>query len=201
MKKKRIVAASAVLAVLISAYLVTSLMLAASSLEVRLGNHIFRTETMDIDIQGNGKLNGSDDHELYFSDSNGKPITLVEPGMTFRGDFCVVNDSTFDVYYRLYFSRLEGGLKDILQATILDKDTGDVIYGPVALSSMESAETFPQGKILASHQSRDMILELYFPKDAGNEYQNQSLSCEINVDMTQVRNNDGQEYDFSHRNP
>ena len=199
MKKKRIVAASAVLAVLISAYLVTSLMLAASSLEVRLGNHIFRTETMDIDIYG--KLNGERSRELRFSDPSGEDITLVEPGMTLRGDFCVVNDSTFDVYYRLYFSRLEGGLKDILQATILDKATGEVLYGPVALSSMESADNFPQGKTLASHQSRDMVLELYFPKDAGNEYQNQSLSCEINVDMTQVRNNDGQEYDFSHTNP
>lgn len=199
MKKKRIVAASAVLAVLISAYLVTSLMLAASSLEVRLGNHIFRTETMDIDIYG--KLNGERSRELRFSDPSGEDITLVEPGMTLRGDFCVVNDSTFDVYYRLYFSRLEGGLKDILQATILDKETGAVLYGPVALSSMESADNFPQGKTLASHQSRDMVLELYFPKDAGNEYQNQSLSCEINVDMTQVRNNDGQEYDFSHIKP
>lgn len=199
MKKKRIVAASAVLAVLISAYLVTSLMLAASSLEVRLGNHIFRTETMKIGIHG--VLDGERSEELTFSGANGKPITLVEPGMTLRGDFCVVNDSTFDVYYRLYFSRLEGGLKDILQATILDKETGEVLYGPVALSSMESADNFPQGKTLASHQSRDMVLELYFPKDAGNEYQNQSLSCEINVDMTQVRNNDGQEYDFSHINP
>ena len=197
MKKKRIVAASAVLAVLISAYLVTSLMLAASSLEVRLGNHIFRTETMDI----YGKLNGERSRELRFSDPSGEDITLVEPGMTLRGDFCVVNDSTFDVYYRLYFSRLEGGLKDILQATILDKETGEVLYGPVALSSMESADNFPQGKTLASHQSRDMVLELYFPKDAGNEYQNQSLSCEINVEMTQVCNNDGQEYDFSHINP
>ena len=187
------------LAVLISAYLVTSLMLAASSLEVRLGNHIFRTETMDIDIYG--KLNGERSRELRFSDPSGEDITLVEPGMTLRGDFCVVNDSTFDVYYRLYFSRLEGGLKDILQATILDKETGEVLYGPVALSSMESADNFPQGKTLASHQSRDMVLELYFPKDAGNEYQNQSLSCEINVEMTQVCNNDGQEYDFSHINP
>ena len=110
MKKKRIVAASAVLAVLISAYLVTSLMLAASSLEVRLGNHIFRTETMKIGIHG--VLDGERSEELTFSDPSGEDITLVEPGMTLRGDFCVVNDSTFDVYYRLYFSRLEGGLKD-----------------------------------------------------------------------------------------
>ena len=99
MKKKRIVAASAVLAVLISAYLVTSLMLAASSLEVRLGNHIFRTETMKIGIHG--VLDGERSEELTFSGADGKPITLVEPGMTLRGDFCVVNDSTFDVYYRL----------------------------------------------------------------------------------------------------
>ena len=40
---------------------------------------------------------------------------LFEPGMTVIKDFFVENQSTWDVYYRLYFTNVQGDLADILE--------------------------------------------------------------------------------------
>ena len=53
--------------------------------------------------------------EVKINLNDGKPVIeehefLFEPGMTVEKDFFLANQSSTDVYYRLYFDNIEGGL-------------------------------------------------------------------------------------------
>ena len=57
--------------------------------------------------------------EVKINLNDGKPVIrehefLFEPGMTVVKDFFIENDSTWDVYYRLYLDNVTGGLSDVL---------------------------------------------------------------------------------------
>lgn len=59
--------------------------------------------------------------------NDGKPVIrehefLFEPGMTVVKDFFIENDSTWEVYYRLYLDNVSGGLSRVLTVTIKDGD-------------------------------------------------------------------------------
>ena len=76
---------------------------------VSVENNLFHTGTIDINL------------------NDGKPIItadefLFEPGMTVKKDFFIENDGTWDVYYKLYFENVSGGLSDVLQIRIQDGD-------------------------------------------------------------------------------
>ena len=65
--------------------------------------------------------------EVKINLNNGKPVIqehefLFEPGMTVVKDFFVENESTWDVYYRLYLDNVSGGLADVLTITVKDGD-------------------------------------------------------------------------------
>ena len=57
--------------------------------------------------------------EVKINLNDGKPVIqehefLFEPGMTVAKDFFIENDSTWDVFYRLYLDNVTGGLSDVL---------------------------------------------------------------------------------------
>lgn len=59
--------------------------------------------------------------------NDGKPVIeehefLFEPGMTVEKEFFIENQSTWDVYYKLYFEDIEGGLADVLEVSVRDGD-------------------------------------------------------------------------------
>jgi len=65
--------------------------------------------------------------EVKINLNDGKPVIqehefLFEPGMTVVKDFFVENESTWDVYYRLYLDNVSGGLADVLTITVKDGD-------------------------------------------------------------------------------
>lgn len=191
MTKKRMQRAVLTLGLLISAFLLTSFYMAAANVTVSLGNHIFATEYMEIGIDGNIE-NGA---ALQFYDKNGKPISLVEPGMTLIGGFTVKNDSTFDVYYRLRFTDTAGELADVLLATITTEDGQTVLCGPCTVAELTDASRFSP-KQLGAGQHLALRLKLEFPGGTGNDAQGKTLSCRLTADMTQVRNNDGMVFDL-----
>ena len=190
MTKKRMRRAVLVLALLICAFFLTSFCLAAANVTVSLGNHIFATEYMEIGIKGNVQEGAA----LQFFDRNGRPITLIEPGMTLTGDFTVRNDSTFDVYYRLRFTDVTGELADVLVATITTQD-GTVLCGPCTVAELTSMDRFAP-KTLGVGQQLALRLTLEFPSGAGNDAQGKALACRLTADMTQVRNNEGMVFDL-----
>ena len=57
--------------------------------------------------------------EVKINLNDGEPVIrehefLFEPGMIVVKDFFIENDSTWDVYYRLYLDNVSGGLSDVL---------------------------------------------------------------------------------------
>lgn len=76
---------------------------------VAVENNLFHT--------GEVKLNLNDGHPVIREHE-----FLFEPGMTVQKTFFIENDSTWDVYYRLYLDNVSGGLADVLTVTILDGD-------------------------------------------------------------------------------
>ena len=51
----------------------------------------------------------------------------IEPGCSIRKDFTVENDSTVDIYYRLYLENVSGSLRDVLILSLIHIYIGDCI--------------------------------------------------------------------------
>lgn len=157
--------------------IVTTAALVYSSVAVE--NNYFRT--------GEVKLNLND----------GEPIIsehefLFEPGMTVKKDFFIRNESTWDVYYRIYFDNISGGLADVLDVTIKNGET--VLYsgkpGELVRSSVHAAED-----ILAVGERRELTVYFYFPKEAGNEAQISDFLFTVCAEATQTKNNPDKKFD------
>ena len=117
---------------------------------------------------------------------------LFEPGMTVKKDFFIRNESTWDVYYRIYFDNISGGLADVLDVTIKNGET--VLYSgkpsELVRSSVPAAED-----ILAVGERRELTVYFYFPKEAGNEAQISDFEFTVCAEATQTKNNPDKKFD------
>lgn len=140
---------------------------------VSVENNIFHTGTVEINLNDGKPV--IEEHEFLF-----------EPGMTVKKDFFIENNSTWAVYYKLYFANVSGGLADLLQITVADGDT--VLYSGTAQSLqrlfVEAADT-----PLKTGEKKYLTVSFYFPKDAGNSAQNLTLSFDMCADAVQTKNN------------
>lgn len=74
---------------------------------VSVENNLFHTGSVDINL------------------NDGKPVIhenefIFEPGMTVKKEFFIENNSTWSVYYKIYFDNVSGGLADVLLVTVKD---------------------------------------------------------------------------------
>lgn len=131
--------------------------------------------------------------ELTIND--GKPVVDVtdmvyEPGGTYQSEFPIANLGTFDVWYRVYFTDVEGVLKDYITVTIKEADgtvlckgtMGELGSDKVAVSS------------LAAGEKKTLTIEFYFSSEAGNAAQGQTLSFNITANATQKQNNPDKDF-------
>lgn len=122
--------------------------------------------------------------------NDGEPVIreyefLFEPGMTVEKDFFIENQSTADVYYRLYFNNVDGGLADVLQISIRN-DEKTLYQGSV----MQLTRTAPAADdVLQINERRDLTISFTFPADAGNRAQNMTLTFDLCADAVQTKNN------------
>lgn len=156
---------------------VTTAALVYSSVAVE--NNYFRT--------GEVKLNLNDvepiisEHEFLF-----------EPGMTVKKDFFIRNESTWDVYYRIYFDNISGGLADVLDVTIKNGET--VLYSGKPSELVRSSVPAAEDK-LAVGERRELTVYFYFPKEAGNEAQISDFEFTVCAEATQTKNNPDKKFD------
>ncbi len=146
---------------------------------VTLDNNIFHTGSVRVNL------------------NDGKPIIeerefLFEPGMTVKEDFFLENQSTWDVYYRLYLDDIEGGLADVLEITIKD---GDKTLFCGRLREMTKSNVGVADDVLKLNERRDLSAYFYFPVEAGNAAQNQRLAFTMKVDAVQAKNNPDKLFD------
>lgn len=123
--------------------------------------------------------------------NDGEPVIqahefLFEPGMTVEKTFFVENESTWEVYYRIYLDNVSGGLADILQITILDGDR--VLYQDTA-SNLNQENVLAADDTLQIGQRKTLTVRFHFPAQAGNAAQSQSLSFTLCAEAAQTKNN------------
>lgn len=129
--------------------------------------------------------------------NDGKPVIeehefLFEPGMTVKKDFFIENQSTWDVYYKLYFTDVEGGLADVLDITVKDGDK--ILYQGLA-GDLTKEKVGAADDILKLNERRNLTVYFHFPEGAGNSTQNLVLTFSMKADAVQTKNNPGKLFD------
>lgn len=123
--------------------------------------------------------------------NDGKPVIqerefLFEPGMTVKKDFFIKNISTWDVYYKIYFDNISGGLSDVLEITIKDGDK--TLYSGTAAELTKKKAEAADDKLKIAEQ-RNLTVYFHYPESSTNETQNMILSFNICADAVQTKNN------------
>lgn len=135
--------------------------------------------------------------EVKINLNDGRPVIenhefLFEPGMTVKKKFFIENESTWDVYYKLYLDNVEGGLADVLEVSIQDGDT--VLFSGNA-SALTREKVGAADDILRLHERRELTISFHFPEEAGNSEQGLYLSFDLKADAVQTRNNPQRVFD------
>ncbi len=129
--------------------------------------------------------------------NNGNPVIeehefLFEPGMTVEKEFFIENQSSWDVYYKLYFQDIEGGLADVLEVYV--RDGGRVLFsGKVA--DLTKDKVGAADDILKRNERRNLTVSFHFPEEAGNTAQALYLTFTIGADAVQTKNNPNKLFD------
>ena len=129
--------------------------------------------------------------------NDGKPVIrehefIFEPGMTVKKDFFIENDSSWDVYYRIYLENVSGGLADVLEITVKDGDRA--MYSGTA-SELTQQNVTAADDTLKIRQKRNLTVYFHFPEDKGNETQNLDLTFTMCAEATQTKNNPNRLFD------
>ena len=135
--------------------------------------------------------------EVKINLNDGKPVIsedefIFEPGMTVEKDFFIENESTWDVYYKVYFDDIVGGLADVLTVTI--KDGEKTLYTGTA-SELTKQNVAAADDTLKPGQRKDLTVYFHFPEEKTNETQNLNLSFTICAQATQTKNNPDKEFE------
>ena len=129
--------------------------------------------------------------------NDGKPVIeedefLFEPGMTVEKDFFLENQGIWNVYYKLYFDNVEGGLADVLDVSIRNGDT--VLYNGKA-ADLQKEQTGAADDVLKLNEHRELTIVFHYPEAGGNGGQNQYLTFDLKADVVQTKNNPQKQFD------
>ncbi len=145
---------------------------------VSVDENIFKTGTVEINL------------------NNGDPIIypnefLFEPGMTVEKEFFIENQSSDEVYYKIYFDNVLGGLAKVLDVKIFDKANGtELYYGKAEGLIRENSKSAE----LSINETRILTAQFHYPRESGNDTQNTMLSFDMCAVATQKKNNDLREF-------
>lgn len=146
---------------------------------ISVENNIFRTGLVKINLNdGNPVIK---EHEFLF-----------EPGMTVEKTFFIENQSTDDVYYKLYFENVEGGLAKVLLISIFDGD--NELYSGTA-EDLDKDSVGAADDILRLNEKKELKIVFHYPENVGNDTQNMSLSFNLGAEAVQTRNNPNRLFD------
>ena len=146
---------------------------------VTVDDHYFYTGKVEIDLNGGKPV--IEEHEFLF-----------EPGMTVVKDFYIQNNSTWDVYYKLYLDDVSGGLADVLLITI--KYGEKVLFSGKPKSLMENL-VGAADDVLYLKEKKNLQIVFHYPEEAANQTQNSFLTFTLCADAVQTKNNPNKEFD------
>lgn len=145
---------------------------------VSVDSNIFRTGNVSINLNDGETVIDAEDANFA-------------PGMTIEREFFLQNNSSYSVYYRLYFANLRGDMADVLVVTISDGDK--VLYNGV-MSDLEKADVRAADDELKINERRTLTITIVFPEEAGNLSDN-VLRFDLCADATQTKNNPDRIFD------
>lgn len=174
---KRLTASVIAIIILAACLCVTTFALVFATVSV--DNNLFRTGKVEINLNDGKPV--IEEHEFLF-----------EPGMTVKKGFFIENNSTWDVYYKLYFDHIEGGLADVLEVQVRD---GDKTLFSGTAAELTKTNVGAADDILKLHERRDLQIVFHFPEDAGNAAQNLGLTFDFCADAVQTKNNPNRLFD------
>lgn len=168
---KRLTGGIVAIIVLVVCLCITTFALVYASVSVE--NNLFRTGEIKINL------------------NDGKPVIrehefLFEPGMTVKKEFFIENDSTWDVYYRLYLDNVSGGLSHVLTVTINDGEK--TLYSGTA-NELTRQNVVAADDTLKIGQRRNLTVVFHYPESGGNNTQNLDLTFTMCAEATQTKNN------------
>ncbi len=146
---------------------------------VSVDNNLFQTGVVKINL--NDKKPVIEQDEFIF-----------EPGMTVKKDFFIKNESSCDVYYKLYFQNISGGLADVIEVKICDNDK--VLFEGTP-NELIKKNVSAADDILKLNEVRKLQIYFHFPEISGNEAQNAFLSFDLAADAVQTKNNINRDFD------
>jgi len=146
---------------------------------VSVENNFFQTGVVDINLNDGKPV--IEEHEFLF-----------EPGMRVQKTFFLENRSTWDVYYKIYFSNVMGGLADVLEITISD---GDKVLCQGTAAELTREKVAAAEDALKINERRELTILFYFPKEAGNAAQNLTLAFDLSAEAVQTKNNPDIQFD------
>ena len=111
---------------------------------------------------------------------------LFEPGMVIKKDFTLRNDSSCEVYYRLYFSDIVGDFANVLKVSVSDRDT--VIFDGT-LAELNGAKSMGADGQLKVSEERILTITFEVPDDGTNIIQGTTALFNLNAEAVQVVNN------------
>ena len=140
-------------------------------------------------VAANSNLFKTAELEINLNDS--KPIIeqdefLFEPGMTVKKDFFVQNNSTVDLYYKLYFENINGKLAQLINITVKDGDS-ELYSGALSSFTKDNVKAAPD--LLKANEKRDLTITFYLAGDIENEAMDQVLSFDMSALAVQAKNN------------
>lgn len=140
---------------------------------VTVDNNVFRTGVIDINLNDGKPV--IEEHEFEF-----------RPGMAVQKEFFLENNSTWSVYYKIYFRNVEGGLASLLRITIA---IGDKILYEGTAAEMTRERVAAADDELAIGERRNLTVTFLLPWETGNEGQGQLLAFDLCADAVQTKNN------------
>ena len=146
-----------------------------------------------VSVKENRFQTGSVDINL----NDGKPVIeehefLFEPGMTVKKDFFIQNESTCEVYYKLYFDKVTGGLANVLEITI---QKGDKILYRGTAASLNLTKVAAADDVLGVGERRELTILFHYPEGADNSGQGHELTFDLCAKAVQTRNNEDKEFE------
>lgn len=146
---------------------------------VSMPENFFQTGNVEINLNDSEPV--IEEHEFTF-----------EPGMTVTKEFFLENCSTWDVYYKIYFDEVKGGLAKILDITIQDGEKV-LIQGTAAELSRRNVKAAED--TLRRQEIRNLTIYFHYPENADNETQPMSLSFKLCAEAVQKKNNPNRQFD------
>ena len=139
---------------------------------LKIENNIFGLGKVSIDLNGGNAVIQKEDF-------------LFEAGATIKKDFYIKNNSTCDVYYKLYFSDVKGDLSDFLVVTILDGNK-TVMSGKM---NDFTRDTEAVDSLLSEAEVKNLSIEFHLPETIGNIAQARFLTFDFCAEAVQSKNN------------